>query len=130
MEPQEEVIAPKPQGRYVGKKLRLLEISVMHASFGIELDQCQEFLHRIGVPTLVMGGRLWYEESALELVFSELSKVGGPGLGMKGPVGASVCPDQRSGGCVIEAKKNWKFRGSTIEPNWAMSNDAESTNGS
>lgn len=89
----------------------------MHVSFGIELDQCQEFLHRIGVPTLVMGERLWYEESALELVIAELSKPGGPGLGMKGPVGVSVCLDERTGGRVIETKKNWKFRGSTIDGN-------------
>lgn len=113
MEP-ETLNPPRPKGRLVGRNLRLLEIGVMTASFGIKPDQCQEFLHRIGVPTMVMGDRLWYEESALEMVFAELSKVGGPGLGMKGPVGVSVCTDDRNGGYVIERKKNWKFRGSEI----------------
>ena len=98
----------RPLGTSVGKRLRLLELSSLTSTFGIPLEDCKDFLHSIGVPTLSLGDRSWYEESTFERVLTELSKPGGLGLGMEGTVGVEIIENPGSDLITLKPKPNWK----------------------
>ena len=81
--------------RQVGKKLQLAELAVLHKKFDIPMEECQIWLHRLGVPVLEIGPAIYFSMNTLEEVLTERCALGGRGMKFRGrpPLLKNIGPD-------------------------------------
>jgi len=79
--------APVRKKVCVHDKLYLCPTSRLEEDFGVTQENANAFLRKLGVPIITISGVFWYNPAALEDILSQVSAVGGDGVGQQGRLG-------------------------------------------